>query len=300
MGRVKGAAVLAVGGGLCLAPSFVPLLSSSSEVRAGGHVGPEPQTSFMAAGPRSPGAGMPLALVGTAALLAVRSTRMVRRAKKEKEPASAAEEAEKVEAAPKESVADKAAKASGTDSAEASASGSAEVDTTESPPEPEETKPTGFKGAVGATPPLGFWDPAKLCKSEEDFKKFRVAELKHGRVAMMAALGAVVQHFITFPGFDDVPRGMDALTDGTGLFGFLLLVAGSGYLELEQWNDKTAAEPGNFGDPLGLAEKKIGGYDDEWRNKELNNGRFAMFAAMGIILAENETGLDAVEQIFGI
>ena len=31
-------------------------------------------------------------------------------------------------------------------------------------------------------------------------------------------------------------------------------------------------------------------YDDEWRNKELNNGRFAMFAAMGIILAENETG----------
>lgn len=299
MGRVKGAAVLAVGGGLCLAPSFVPLLSSSSEVRAGGHVGPEPQTSFMAAGPRSPGAGMPLALVGTAALLAVRSTRMVRRAKKEKEPASAAEEAEKVEAAPKESVADKAAKASETDSTEASASG-AEVETTESPPEPEETKPTGFKGAVGATPPLGFWDPAKLCKSEEDFKKFRVAELKHGRVAMMAALGAVVQHFISFPGFDDVPRGMEALTDGTGLFGFLLLVAGSGYLELEQWNDKTAAEPGNFGDPLGLAEKKIGGYDDEWRNKELNNGRFAMFAAMGIILAENETGLDAVEQIFGI
>eukprot|EP00435_Cladocopium_sp_Y103_P065141 s396_g27.t1 len=294
MGRVKGAAVLAVGGGLCLAPSFVPLLSSSSEVRAGGHVGPESQTSFMTAGPRSPGAGMPLALVGTAALLAVRSTRMVRRAKKEKEPASAEEEAEKVEAAPKESVADKASE---TDSAE---SGSAEADTTESPPEPEEKKPTGFQSAVGATPPLGFWDPAKLCKSEDDFKKFRVAELKHGRVAMMAALGAVVQHFITFPGFDDVPRGMEALTDGTGLFGFLLLVAGSGYLELEQWNQKADAEPGNFGDPLGLAEKKIGAYDEEWRNKELNNGRFAMFAAIGIILAENETGLDAVEQIFGI
>ena len=29
-------------------------------------------------------------------------------------------------------------------------------------------------------------------------------------------------------------------------------------------------------------------------------GRFAMFAAIGIIAAENETGLDAVEQILGI
>lgn len=32
-------------------------------------------------------------------------------------------------------------------------------------------------------------------------------------------------------------------------------------------------------------------YDDEWRNREVNNGRFAMFAAMGIIVAENETGM---------
>ena len=31
-------------------------------------------------------------------------------------------------------------------------------------------------------------------------------------------------------------------------------------------------------------------YDTEWRNREINNGRFAMFAAIGIIAAENETG----------
>lgn len=42
----------------------------------------------------------------------------------------------------------------------------------------------------------------------------------------------------TFPGilsgsdirFDEVPRGMEALTDGTGIFGFLLLFAASGLL----------------------------------------------------------------------
>ena len=36
-------------------------------------------------------------------------------------------------------------------------------------------------------------------------------------------------------------------------------------------------------------------YDDEWRNREINNGRFAMFAAIGIIAAENETGTALVD-----
>jgi len=33
------------------------------------------------------------------------------------------------------------------------------------------------------------------------------------------------------------------------------------------------------------------------RNRELNNGRFAMFAIMGIIAAELVTGKDAVQQL---
>eukprot|EP00438_Fugacium_kawagutii_P020296 Skav211646 [mRNA] locus=scaffold1290:210945:220203:- [translate_table: standard] len=295
MGRVKGAAVLAIGSGLCLAPSFVPI--SSSSVRAGGAVGPVPQTSFMPSGPCSPGAGTgALALVGTAALMAVRSTRTVRKAEPEEkakaEPEAPKESAKETKESPKEAKETKADKAStsSAESAEAKAAAPA-----------EETTPVGFDltKQIGVTPPLGFWDPAKLCKGEDDFKKFRIAELKHGRVAMMAALGAVFQHYISFPGFDEVPRGMEALSDGTGIFGFLLLFAASGYLELEVWSQKAGQEPGDFGDPLGLAGK-MGKYDDEWRNRELNNGRFAMFAAMGIIIAENETGLDAVEQIIGI
>eukprot|EP00435_Cladocopium_sp_Y103_P047420 s2379_g13.t3 len=78
-------------------------------------------------------------------------------------------------------------------------------------------------------------------------------------------------------------------------------------------------EAGDFGDPLGLGQ-----YNEEFRNKarslnlslvgfpwtlmgieqhalfpargELNNGRFAMFAAIGIISADLLTGKDAIQQ----
>jgi len=58
---------------------------------------------------------------------------------------------------------------------------------------------------VGALPPLGFFDPLGFCKvgDEAGFRNLRAAELKHARVAMMAALGAVVQPAIKFPGFEE-------------------------------------------------------------------------------------------------
>jgi len=148
----------------------------------------------------------------------------------------------------------------------------------------------------GAIEPLGFWDPANLVKGDKDkFFSYRVAEIKHGRVAMMAALGAVFQHFVTFPGFDDVPRGIGAPFSGPGGLGFLLLIGLSGYVETSIWKQDSSKEAGNFGDPAGLKQ-----YTDEMRNRELSNGRFAMVAALGIIVAENDTGKDAVEQIFGV
>uniref|UniRef100_A0A7S4RVS8 Uncharacterized protein n=1 Tax=Alexandrium monilatum TaxID=311494 RepID=A0A7S4RVS8_9DINO len=150
---------------------------------------------------------------------------------------------------------------------------------------------------LGVTEPMGFWDPAGFStgKGEATFVEYRTAELKHGRVAMLAALGAVFQHFITFPGFDDVPRGLGAPFTVIGGLGFVGLLGFSYVLETDVWKQDPEKEIGDFGDPLNLNQ-----YTEEMRNKELNNGRFAMIAAMGIILAENETGKDAVEQIFGI
>jgi len=146
---------------------------------------------------------------------------------------------------------------------------------------------------VGVTDPFGFFDPAGFSKKgdEPGFRNLRAAEIKHGRVAMMAALGAVVQHFVQFPGFTEVPKGLGAVVTTPGTYGFAALFVASGALELGVWTESPSKEPGNFGDPAGLGQ-----YTTEMRNRELNNGRMAMFAALGIVSAELLTGKDGVQQ----
>merc|ERR1711871_1366103 len=58
------------------------------------------------------------------------------------------------------------------------------------PPPPPVFDP---KGEAGVTAPFGFFDPLALCPdTEKEFIKFREAELKHGRVAMLAFAGFFV------------------------------------------------------------------------------------------------------------
>merc|ERR1712203_656796 len=47
----------------------------------------------------------------------------------------------------------------------------------------------------GATAPLGFWDPCGFCKGKDKatFLKYRGAELKHARVAMLSIIGFLGQ-----------------------------------------------------------------------------------------------------------
>ena len=77
------------------------------------------------------------------------------------------------------------------------------------------------------------------------------------------------------------------------------IVALSAGLELFVWKDDAKGEPGDFGNPFNL-EKQIGtaeGVDigDGPRNRELNNGRVAMFSRRSNIDAErswhNRVGL---------
>jgi hypothetical protein len=144
--------------------------------------------------------------------------------------------------------------------------------------------------------PLGYFDPLGFSKpgDQEGFRNLRAAEVKHGRVAMMAALGGVIQHYVKLPGFESVPAGLGAVTTAPGTYGFAALFVISGALELLVWTQDPKKEPGNFGDPVGF-----GMYDEDMRNTEINNGRFAMFAALGIVVADLVTGKDAIQQ-FGL
>uniref|UniRef100_A0A7S0B535 Uncharacterized protein n=1 Tax=Pyrodinium bahamense TaxID=73915 RepID=A0A7S0B535_9DINO len=149
----------------------------------------------------------------------------------------------------------------------------------------------------------GVWDPlgfGKLYDRNFDFNMvmtyphvqwLREAEIKHGRVAMMAATGSVVAHYVKMPGFEGVPTGLAALGTNAGATGFAVLLLLAGVLEAAR-GTRPADQPGSYGDPFGFGE-----YTEEMRAKELNNGRFAMFAALGIVAADLLTGKDAIQQL---
>eukprot|EP00413_Alexandrium_margalefii_P000520 CAMPEP_0204516250 /NCGR_PEP_ID=MMETSP0661-20131031/3046_1 /ASSEMBLY_ACC=CAM_ASM_000606 /TAXON_ID=109239 /ORGANISM="Alexandrium margalefi, Strain AMGDE01CS-322" /LENGTH=178 /DNA_ID=CAMNT_0051521599 /DNA_START=1 /DNA_END=537 /DNA_ORIENTATION=- len=162
----------------------------------------------------------------------------------------------------------------------------------------KQKKPEFFDVAkqAGVSEPLGFWDPLGLCPQNDKpkFRKLRTAELKHGRVAMLASVGLVAQHFARIPTgtFDDVPNGIWAPFTPWGGTGCAFIVWVGLVLEVVFWAQDPLKEVGDFGDPL-----NVGMGDEEMRNRELNNGRMAMFATMGILIAEAATGKDAVEQL---
>jgi hypothetical protein len=148
---------------------------------------------------------------------------------------------------------------------------------------------------IGAQEPLGFWDPLDLCKDEATFRDYRMKELKHGRLAMMGALGMLGQSLVQVPGMEGVPKSVNAISEGNGMVGGIAVFALIGVLEATVFVQDESKEPGNFGNPVPWYED----YSDEMRARELNNGRIAMFAAIGQIAAGLYTGKDAMEQ-FGL
>jgi len=165
----------------------------------------------------------------------------------------------------------------------------------EAPPPPPLFNPAD---EVGVTAPLGFFDPLGFSKlgDEEGFRKLRLAEIKHARVAMMAAVGATVQCLWQFPGFEKVPQGIGAVASGNGTIGFGALIVISAALELVFWKQDPNKQVGDFGNPLQPGGAALG-YNTDMRNFELNNGRFSMFAAIGIIAAEIVSGKTAIAQL---
>merc|ERR1719464_323012 len=155
--------------------------------------------------------------------------------------------------------------------------------------------------------------PASENMDADKFRWYRQAEIKHGRVAMLAIAGLLNQGLWSFGAvelasyegglglkpsdFDGTPNGVAALLGDDGAGPYLgLVVILAGILELRLSDD--GREPGNFGDPAGLlsASGSVAAYDTAWRNMEINNGRLAMFGIIGALSAEYVTGMDTYAQ----
>eukprot|EP01040_Poterioochromonas_malhamensis_P008429 gene8429-9118_t len=150
----------------------------------------------------------------------------------------------------------------------------------------------------------GFFDPLKLSqgKSDETLRWYRSAELKHGRIAMLATLGVVIQGLDTkiIPGFPVTEtNAFEALKQVYYKNPGALIQIGLAIAALEVLGASIESKelPGDFGwDPANIRPKKQEVLED-YQNKELNNGRLAMLGIAGIAYQAYLTGQGTIEQL---
>ncbi|CAM9234858.1 unnamed protein product [Sphacelaria rigidula] len=150
------------------------------------------------------------------------------------------------------------------------------------------------------------FDPLGLSEGAEpgDIKRWREAEIKHGRVSMLAALGVLVaeQFHPLFMGPDYIGPAVDHFQEITAQFPQFWVAALLGIAFIEYNQITTAfAEPGSMTGEAGLKEDYTPGdlgfdplglkpTDDEglatMQTKELNNGRLAMIGIAGMLVQE--------------
>ena len=139
--------------------------------------------------------------------------------------------------------------------------------------------------------------------SDESLIWFRACELKHSRVAMLAALGFLVAEGFhpLFGGSIDVPSYVAfQATPLQTFWPVTVLIVGTVEIfsvltyqspfDGKWWTLKESHKSGDFMfDPAGL--KPTGALElKEMQTKELNNGRLAMIAIAGMIVQEGVTG----------
>ena len=167
----------------------------------------------------------------------------------------------------------------------------------------------------GVTGPLGFFDPLGFCSSSDEKKVseakirfYREVEIKHSRVAMLAAVGfPLAEQFHPLFKTDDAPSftafqqtplqtfwpavvGVIAIAEIFSVFTFQNPASYVNGSPAEPWTMRLDHQPGDLGfDPMGLKPtdaKELA----EMQTKELNNGRLAMIAIAGMVVQEGVTG----------
>mmetsp|Transcript_2974 Transcript_2974/g.5081 ORF Transcript_2974/g.5081 Transcript_2974/m.5081 type:complete len:218 (-) Transcript_2974:259-912(-) len=159
------------------------------------------------------------------------------------------------------------------------------------------------QGLVGTDLEFPEFDPLGFTKnvSQEQLEWYRAAELKHGRVAMLAALGQIFQSFYTLPDpvfaekanpwqamikvYEERPLAMVQIL----LAAFACEAAGA-FIQA-----RPGQAPGDLGfDPLNLKSNDPEIFE-RVQLRELKNGRLAMWAIAAMIVQENLTGYGVIE-----
>lgn len=150
-----------------------------------------------------------------------------------------------------------------------------------------------FENALGAQPPLGFFDPLGLLKNadQERFDRLRTVEVKHGRISMLAILG----HLYTTAGnrlpgeiaygvpFTSVKAGLAAF-DNIPAAGLLQLFLFIGLLEngFSLIKENLESDCKAYMTANGWSEAK----QQSKAAIELNNGRAAQMGIFGLVVHE--------------
>jgi Chlorophyll A-B binding protein len=172
----------------------------------------------------------------------------------------------------------------------------------------------------GALAPVGFFDPLGFAAKADGptMKRYREAELTHGRVAMLAVVGFLVGEKVEGSSFlFDAQVSGPAITHLTQVptifWGILAIAIGAAEIKRAEtgWVEPEKVPvskpgllrdeyyPGDLGfDPLGLkpdnAEEMF-----IMQTKELQNGRLAMLAAAGFLAQELVNGKGIIENLMG-
>merc|ERR1711934_1065692 len=166
---------------------------------------------------------------------------------------------------------------------------------------------TDVQSLPGILEPTGFFDPAGLSDgvSPSELKRYREAELTHGRVAMLASLGFLVGESGATPLFGGKIDGIAInqfwkVPEGFWPVILLFIAVPEVFRALRGWMDPSVPEnyfqlrpgyiPGDLDfDPAGLKPEDPEEFK-EMQTKELQHCRLAMLAAAGMIVQELQTG----------
>jgi light-harvesting complex I chlorophyll a/b binding protein 1 len=150
----------------------------------------------------------------------------------------------------------------------------------------------------------GFWDPLGLAAKADDetLKWYRAAELKHGRVCMLATLGVVVTglgYHLPNPAFQEADA-FKALSSIAETSPWALVQVAIGISAVEVLGASVQSQTERAGDlswdPLNIRPKDPEVLD-ELQLKELKNGRLAMLSFTGMVYQNYLTGQGTIEQL---